>query len=278
MRRVLALVLACVSCLSLCACGKSEKVMLVEEAISQIGEVDAYSGEAIAYAQGLYDELTMNEKEKVSNRDVLMEASSVYEAGRADLDTRAKEAYDLINEACDGCKLVVDEILSVRAVCLYQDLGWVEITRSTVFEVFAEYLDSFSAEELQEAAKTQALAARVIVTDFLLMQDVIEYAIEVRGDYDVIAQKMAAAEEILQEMGQGYGDTTYYPMLQEYFDYVRMGFDFVRDGRYGKFNYRNYPRGPEEPVRRGGEEITGWGIYYENVDEYRILIGLLLDN
>ena len=252
--------------------------MLVEEAISQIGEVDAYSGEAIAYAQGLYDELTMNEKEKVSNRDVLMEASSVYEAGRADLDTRAKEAYDLINEACDGCKLVVDEILSVRAVCLYQDLGWVEITRSTVFEVFAEYLDSFSAEELQEAAKTQALAARVIVTDFLLMQDVIEYAIEVRGDYDVIAQKMAAAEEILQEMGQGYGDTTYYPMLQEYFDYVRMGFDFVRDGRYGKFNYRNYPRGPEEPVRRGGEEITGWGIYYENVDEYRILIGLLLDN
>ena len=51
MKRIAALLLCAIMLLSLCACGKSEAVSAAENAIKDIGEVTADSGDAIARAQ-----------------------------------------------------------------------------------------------------------------------------------------------------------------------------------------------------------------------------------
>lgn len=79
MKKTISLLLALVLCLSLCACGKSDAVIAVEEAISNIGEVSIESSEAISHAQKLYDILTEDEKEKVENRLLLADAVEEYE-------------------------------------------------------------------------------------------------------------------------------------------------------------------------------------------------------
>lgn len=79
MKRVIALLLVSIICLSLCSCGKSDAVKAVEEAISQIGDVSIDSGDAIAYAEKLYDILTDKEKTQVENRLVLTDAVDAYE-------------------------------------------------------------------------------------------------------------------------------------------------------------------------------------------------------
>ena len=58
MKRFVALFLALIMCLSLCACGKSEAVKAAEEAIAAIGEVTADSEGSIANAEKLYNFLT----------------------------------------------------------------------------------------------------------------------------------------------------------------------------------------------------------------------------
>lgn len=79
MKRVISLVLVLIMCLTLCACGKSQSVKDVEEAIKAIGEVSLESNDAILKAERLYDNLTDSEKSKVDNKAMLVEARFSYD-------------------------------------------------------------------------------------------------------------------------------------------------------------------------------------------------------
>ena len=81
MKKILALLLALVMALSLCACGekKSENVVAVEAAIEAIGEVSLDSEDVIASAENLFEQLTAEEQEKVENRILLTQAREAYE-------------------------------------------------------------------------------------------------------------------------------------------------------------------------------------------------------
>ena len=78
MKRILSLLLALALCLPLCACGKTEATKAAENAIASIGEVSLDSFDAITQAQKLYDLLTDDEKSKVKNREVLVDALDAY--------------------------------------------------------------------------------------------------------------------------------------------------------------------------------------------------------
>lgn len=60
-------------------------------------------------------------------------------------------------------------------------------------------------------------------------------AIILRGDYDTITEKMAEAENILQELTNSYDDYTYYPRLKEYYAAVSSYVEFFTSPT-GSFN------------------------------------------
>ena len=66
MRKIIALLLFLCLCVSLSACGKSEAVKNVENAISSIGEVTLDSEELIKNAEKLYGILTDEEKTEIA--------------------------------------------------------------------------------------------------------------------------------------------------------------------------------------------------------------------
>lgn len=84
MKQVLSILLALVVCLPLCACGKSQAVKDVEDAIQAIGVVSSDSEEAILKAERMYEYLTESEKSQVENKGTLAEARYAYDKLCAD--------------------------------------------------------------------------------------------------------------------------------------------------------------------------------------------------
>ncbi|MBE6913510.1 MAG: hypothetical protein E7472_01045 [Ruminococcaceae bacterium] len=74
MKRTLALLLALVMCLSLCACGKSEAVKAVESLIEGIGSISVSSSEKIKEAEDAYSALSVEEQKQVKNYEDLEKA------------------------------------------------------------------------------------------------------------------------------------------------------------------------------------------------------------
>lgn len=85
MKKVIALILALSMVFALCACGKSETVKAAENAIDEIGEVTENSEAAIINAEKIYNNLTDNEKEQVSNRMELFNARESFDSLWLDL-------------------------------------------------------------------------------------------------------------------------------------------------------------------------------------------------
>lgn len=78
MKKIISLILAIVMCFTLCACGKSEAVVKVEELISAIGEVSVESKSAIDAAQEAFNALPEEEKAEVENYYVLVESHDAF--------------------------------------------------------------------------------------------------------------------------------------------------------------------------------------------------------
>lgn len=79
MKKAIVLVLALVLCLTAAACsGKSEAVKAVEESIAALGDITAQSGEAIQALDQAYNALSEEEKAKVENAQVLLDAVQKY--------------------------------------------------------------------------------------------------------------------------------------------------------------------------------------------------------
>lgn len=80
--------------LSLCACAPEKDVI---QAIDAIGEVTVESGDAIAHAEALFEELDEEAQEKVTNWDVLLDARSEYDR-QVKLIEDAADLVDSIGE------------------------------------------------------------------------------------------------------------------------------------------------------------------------------------
>lgn len=77
MKRILALMLVCIICVSLCACGKSKEAQVADELIMAIGELSVDAIEGIIAAQEYYDNLADQHKEQVENYNILEAAVAV---------------------------------------------------------------------------------------------------------------------------------------------------------------------------------------------------------
>jgi hypothetical protein len=100
MKKVISLILVIVMCFALCACGKSEAVVKVEELISAIGEVALESRGAIESAQEAFNALPEEEKAEVENYYVLVESHDAFkQLEEAATKTNAKEVYENIKSA-----------------------------------------------------------------------------------------------------------------------------------------------------------------------------------
>lgn len=80
MKRIIALLLAMVICLLLCACGKSDAAIACENLINAIGEVTLDSKDAIEAAENAYSALTDEEKESISeSKEILVKSRTLFD-------------------------------------------------------------------------------------------------------------------------------------------------------------------------------------------------------
>ena len=237
MKKAISLLLVVVICLSLVACGKSEAVKAAEEAIAAIGEVTAYSGEAIANAEKYYNILTDAEKAEVENRMVLVDAKEAFEEVRGKIVyNNAKAAYEKLKEVAELCISGMDDIYNAWHFGLYSAD---DCTTSNIYTELANET-SFSSSELQEAAAqlggfSAKTMAALLVNDWQYCVLTVKEAITMRGDYDTITAHMANAEKILQTLTKEFDDYTYYPKLKDYYASVKSYVEFFTNPT-GSFN------------------------------------------
>lgn len=97
MKKLLALVLALILCLSLCACGKTDATKAVESQIADLTDITYEDRETVSAARSAYDALTEKEQKKVENLDVLTQAEAVIQAVEEEARRQADEILDTHN-------------------------------------------------------------------------------------------------------------------------------------------------------------------------------------
>lgn len=100
MKKLLSIILILAMLVSVVACGeKQTAVNDVIKLINEIGDVGSESGEAIDTAQRAYDSLSKEEKQKVSNHILLMNANTKYQGLKLYLEVQELEANGKADEA-----------------------------------------------------------------------------------------------------------------------------------------------------------------------------------
>lgn len=232
MKKIIALLLAVMMCITLCACGKSQAVKDVESVIKAIGEVTLESGEAIEKAERMYEYLTENEREQVENKGRLVEARYTYDKIYVDtVYSTAKEAYELLKEAA---RLYYFNSTNLyRAGNFGKDTNMM-VTDSDFCEKFVDVIDKYynypkyTEDEVREALSlTKKLYEESgwgwsgEATMSVCMNLHFQVFYEVR-DYkpDEAVEK---AGVLLLQLKDTYHDEKYYPILLEYRDFVASG-------------------------------------------------------
>lgn len=224
MKRIIALLLVVVMSLSLCACGKSKAAKAAEEAIAAIGEVTLDSGAAITNAEKLYGILTDAEKSEVENRLVLVEAQEAYEKLRGEIVYKnAKEAYEKLKGVAQLCVTGMDAIYGAWYFGVYDS----EDARSFDYQLSLE-VPGFSSSEIEAARNELGISEYTAKSDWNYSLWIVEEAITLRGDYDIITEDMATAEKVLQSLTEEYDDYTYYPKLKDYYAAIKSYVEFFK--------------------------------------------------
>lgn len=224
MKKFVAIILALVLGISLCACGKSEAVKAAEEAIAAIGEVTVDSGDAIANAEKFYGILTDSEKSEVENRMTLVDAKEAFEKVRGEIVYKnAKDAYTKLKEVAELCVEGMDAIYGAWYFGIY-DAD--DTYTSTFFYEMSLEVPGFTSTELEAGAAALGISASTAKNDWQYCLYIVEAAITLRGDYDVITQNMEDAEKVLQALTEEYDDYTYYPKLKDYYAAIKSYVEF----------------------------------------------------
>lgn len=138
MRRKGCLLVLLLTMVMVVGCGKSEIVKKTEQAIEDIGVVDAESGAAIETAEKYYDALTDKQKEEVENYVKLVDARTEYEKALIEAEELAEATkYDNLPTFHTG-------------ECASTDLIELSINKSK-FAYFASALSTTFTEPLYES-------------------------------------------------------------------------------------------------------------------------------
>jgi len=241
MKKILAVLLALIVCLVLCACGKSKPVKEAEAAIAAIGEVTIDSGDAIENAEKLYGILTDTEKAKVDNRMALVDAREDFDELLSEVVYQnAKDAFEKLNHVADKCIAGMDSIYGAWHFAIYEASDVYGTDPSTFYYKMALDVPNFSSDDLESAADiyAKALSDRLGFTrstkdlvsiskkDFNYCLYVVETALDEAGYYDSLEKNMADAEKTLQALTNTYDDYTYYPKLKAYYSSIKSYTDF----------------------------------------------------
>lgn len=207
MKKTVSLLLALVMCLTLCACGKSEEVIAVEEKITSIGEVTIERANIIQEVNQAYDALRDEDKKKVENFDVLQNAMAALHDAMFSSIALQCETMNI------GSDLVADSVLEVwgnvggsdfwtwyGTILKFKDNSRADIDYSKDFMVFNmpayalgvidSSFEDLTAEQVQEIGDTCVEIANTYYgileiseqanQDFVMFQDLFgeEYAEE----------------------------------------------------------------------------------------------------
>lgn len=206
-------------CLSLCAFGKGQAVKDAEKAIADIGEVSISSGEAIKTAEKLYSILTDNEKEKISNRLVLLEAQEAYQELVTQVITiEAKNVFDMLAEAEGLSRIGVNDIYSGASAGIQgaasSSLTMVAFMRGSV-SVYPTAALVFVDMDFPEDSASNGVA-------------VVIKAHKKCGTFERLDYLLNESQAIIQKLSADYNDDTYAPKLQEYYTAVKICADFFK--------------------------------------------------
>lgn len=149
MKRSISLLLAVLTVLSLCACGKSEQVKAVDEKIMQIGKVSVESLPEIEEARELVDALDEKERASLENYQLLLEAESAYDA------LKAQEVTDAIEKLRDVNVPDADEVNAART--MYSELTEAQkalVTNYGVLEETENIISNIQDQTLLDALTT----------------------------------------------------------------------------------------------------------------------------
>lgn len=229
MKRGISFVLVLVMCLSLCACGKSQAVKDVEQAIDAIGEVSLDSNDVILKAERLYDNLTDSEKAEVANKALLVEARFTYDRFYNDkVYSIAKKAYELL---CEAEKLYCYESGNMHRAGEFGKTNKMGILDNEFCKKFADAtMDYQNYPKLTEQDVRDAIdyyyqefnTSGNIEADMVVCMNIfLQGMYDVRNYYPYDLVQEAGA--LLQELTDTYKDEKYYPVLVEYRDFVATG-------------------------------------------------------
>ncbi|MCI7135456.1 MAG: hypothetical protein MSA04_10620 [Clostridiales bacterium] len=225
MERIAALLLCAIMLLSLCACGKSEAVSAAENAIKDIGEVTAASGDAIARAQKLYSILTESEKEKVSNRLALIEAQDEFKELQGDVTyTSAKEAYEKLNEAAELC---ISGMKSIYGAWSYAKSNTNQFGSFRVDGISLGKAAPAANSHIHDGIKALGIESGDWVS-WTYAGYIAQAALEAKGVYNTVSTDMEEAGDIIRTLSQNE-DSSYYPKLNEYYSAVYSYVDFFKE-------------------------------------------------
>lgn len=230
MRKIVALILAAIISLSLCSCGKSENVRAVEKAISDIGKVTIQSGEAIANAERLYNLLTEEEKDRVKNSQKLTDAIQSYEKIAKTLSRdAATEVYEHLYNAAQLCSSGMDAIYGAWYFGIYEAqnaYGFRDSDASYFCREMSISVPGVTGDELYDAFIRLNMTISMAKYDWQASIELVQSALAARGDYNAVLNHLNEADALLRVMNEEYRDTTYYPVLVNYYSAVFAYMDF----------------------------------------------------
>lgn len=229
MKKMLSALLVLVMCLSLCACGKSQSVKDVENAINSIGEVSLDSKEEIEKAERMYDYLTENEQSSVENKGQLVEARYAYDKLYTDeIYNTAKTSYELLSEATEIYTFIAHNLNNVGIFGANSNIYTMD---SDFCKLFAEAThDVFRCPRLTEQEVKEALdfyyiekglSGNLPADQFFCMNLFNRAYVDIRGYHT--KSIMEEAGKLMLALKDTYNDDKYYPVLQEFFEYVSTG-------------------------------------------------------
>ena len=229
MKRVISLALVLVLGLSLFACGKSQSIKAVEEAITDIGEVSIGSKDAIENAEKLYNALSDKEKEQVENYNTLVEAQKAY------VFELSKNAYENIKTAYELVSNFASDYYEVRFLSVWKS----DKVKEEGVSFLAADLHYISEDELREGIRLEVekqyekgveWLTEKHLTDMDYLLSTLSYesslsvclyatrnAYELSGRTAEIEDTLNSAKEQMKELSERYSDYTHYPNLKDFF-------------------------------------------------------------
>ena len=186
MKKTIAILLICLTIVSLCSCGKSEAVVAFDDMVAGIGEITVESESALADAQAAFDALTDEEKEQAQES--------------ADKLTALKASYDELIS-----KNKVDAVISA-----IDALGTITLeSKAAITEAKSKY-NELTADEKAAVTNYNALEAAETTINDLAKAEKERVLNEYSGKFNIDEDKVENVSWYMHKNMPYYIDTRCY--------------------------------------------------------------------